>query len=108
MLSVIFNFLSDLKEKMSVFGLMNKIPMASFTMLVTTSPKPTAAAISYANAQKKGQLFAPCLCVTHYHFHHDLTNVHTSIRISTLAALDLSAMMSWMICQNAKSKAKHL
>ena len=107
MLSVIFNFLSDLKEKMSVFGLMNKIPMANFTMLATTSPKQTAAAISYANARKKGQLFAPCLCVTHYHFLQDLTNVPTFIRISTLAALDLSAMMSWMICQNAKSKAKH-
>ena len=94
MLSVISNFFSDLKEKMSVFGLMTIIPMASFTMLVTTSPKPTAAAISYANARKKGQLFAPCLCVTHCHFLQDLTNVRTSIRISTLAALDLSAMVS--------------
>ena len=104
--SVISNFLSDLKEKMSVFGLMTKIPTANFTMLVTTSLRPTAAAISFANAQKKGQLFAPCPCVTHYHFLQDPTNARTSIRISTLVALDSSAMMSWMICLNAKSKAK--
>ena len=66
---IIFHFLlTDLKEKMSVFGLMTKIPMASFTMLVMMFPKPTAAAISSANVRKKGQLFAPCLCVTHYLF----------------------------------------
>ena len=86
--------LADLKEKMSVFGLTTKIPMANFTMLVMMFPKPTAAAISSANVRKKGQLFAPCLCVTHYHFLLDLTNVRICTRISTHAALDSSAMMS--------------